>query len=183
MPTLPNDRSDQGVLLYASQDGSGSFLFPGGQAGTVQTLTNANYIKSARVLRVGAYRRLLLTVSGTISVGMASVIVIVEAKRIDPQNGSDAAPFDVWKVISTIRCDAESNAGAVIAPAASQTITRAQLAGQSVADGVGGGAATEVLGVQLLTEEHQGASEVRVIVKATNAPNAGDLVVVAANAA
>ena len=169
------DRTDQGVLMYAEHTGDGgSFLKPEGTAGTVQTLTNANYIYSARTIPVGTGQKLVLTVAGTISAGMASAIVVVEARRADPQNA--AAAFNRWAVIGTVRGDSAGSA-----PASTQTILRAALAGQSVADGVGGGATTEVIGVRLLTTDFAYASEVRVLAKATNAPEANDVVIVAAN--
>lgn len=167
--------SDLGVICYAQYSGdSGSFTQGGGQVGTVQTLTEANYIASAYTAQVGSADKLVIAIQGAISVAMASVTVIVEAQRLDLQN--TGAAFNRWQVIGTVRSDSPSTA-----PAASQTITRANLVGQSVADGVGGGASTETIGVRLLTTDHA-FSAVRVLLKAANAPQTGDVIIVAVNA-
>jgi hypothetical protein len=159
---------DFGIMLYASHGGAGSYTTVTGEVGTPRTLTNANYISSDEIY-VGAGQSLALVVDGVISVGLASVVFIVEAKQRDAANPT----LTNWSVIGTVRSDSPSTA-----PAASQTVTRANLAGQSVADGLGGGASTETLGVRLLTTDFQAATQVRVIAKATNATQAGDRVTI-----
>ena len=168
--TAPASPNDLGVILYASQDGSGSYVTPKGTTVSAKTLTSANYITSSTI-NCGGFSALALTVTGTISVAMASAVVIVERRRVDPNNTS----IPKWSVIGTVRSDAPGSS-----PAASQTILRADLVGQSVDEG--SGAAAEVLGVTLLTTDHVLASELRVIVVASNAPQAGDKIIISANA-
>lgn len=165
-------QSDAGILFYGSNNGSGSYTKINGTAGTVRTITNANYVSSEALSAAGRRPDLRITVSGTISAGMASAIIIVEGRRTDRNN----TVAENWKVLGTTRGDSPS-----VAAAATQTITRANLVGQSVADGIGGGAATETLDVVLLTTDHRQCDELRVIVKATNAPESGDVIVVAVN--
>lgn len=161
---------NQGIILYASHGGAGSFTGPDGNAGTVRTLTNANYITSDEIM-VGRSGALALSVGGVISAGMASATVIVEAEQVDADNPT----LVKWSTIGTVRGDDPA-----VAPAASQTIVAADLVGESVADGVGGGAATEVLDVRLLTTDHVASVKLRCIVKATNATQAGDYITIRA---
>lgn len=164
--------TDLGIVLYAVHSGdSASFTKANATAGTTKTLTNANYIVSDTILDAGMAGALVFTITGTISVGMASAVVIVEAQRSDANNPT----VPKWCVIPTVRSDDPT-----AAPAASQTITRAQLAGQSV--DTGSGAATEVLGVRLATTDHVLAQNVRVLVKASNAPQANDKIIVSGDA-
>src|SRR5207248_1702431 len=74
--------SDVGIVLYASQDGSGSFTKADGNPGTVRTITNANFIASDW-FDVGRFADLFITVAGVISGGMTSVVVMIERRRSD----------------------------------------------------------------------------------------------------
>lgn len=170
MPTFTPPH-DQGIVFYATQDGSGSFTLTNGTAGTVRTLANANYV-SGDWINCSLIQDLHLTVSGVISAGMASAVIALEGRRVDVNNGS---LFGNPQVLGTVRGDSPSTAAA-----ASQTVTRANLAGQSVANGTGGGAATETLDVALITTDARWCDQFRVIVKATNAAEAGDKIIVAA---
>jgi hypothetical protein len=161
---------DLGVLLYATQSGSGSYAKPDGTAGTVRTLSAANYIASDW-FDAGRFADLYLTVSGAISTTMASGVVIVERKRVDANNGTLFGPA----VVPVTRLDANTIA-------TSTTITRAQLAGQSVSAWPSVSPATEQLDVVLFTQGLRWASKFRVLLLASGAPQSGDTIVIAANA-
>lgn len=164
--------TDKGVIFGATNDGTGSFKNADGTAGTMRTLTNANYIAGAWIAS-GLSQRLRLVVTGVLSGGgAASAAVVLEGRRIDAQNETIfQRPF----VIDTARPAAPSNP-----PATSQTIATADLVGESVADGLGGGASTEALDVALLTTDHFLADEYRVLVKTGAAPAAGDQLFISA---
>jgi len=171
--------TSRGVVFFGTNDGSGAYTDPKGNAGVPWTLTNANF-EAGEWFPVGPTdRELFLDVSGVISVAMASALVIVEAQARDPRNGSALlAPF----VCGTVRVDKQSNATVVRAPEAQQTIARADLAGQSVSANKDGSApAAEVLDVVLRTVDQRGAFQARVLVKGSNAAQAGDTVVVYAS--
>jgi len=178
MPPTIVPQASRGCIFFGTSDGSGAYTDPKGNAGTPWTLTNANFEASDQFPVGPDDRDLFIDIAAVISVGMASAVIIVEGLVEDRNNPGLFNPF----VCGTVRVDKQSNAGATIAPAASQTIARADLAGQSVSLAkAGGGATTEVLDVTLRTTDHRGAAFVRVLVKATNAPQAGDKVAIFAS--
>jgi len=107
MPTAPNDRRDGGIVLYAQRSGdvADTFLTVKGVAGVVRTLSAAHWIASDW-FQVGAVENLHLTVKGTISVGLASVLLRVEGKRRDTLNDTSASvTFGRPYLIDTVRTD------------------------------------------------------------------------------
>jgi len=165
--------SDLGLVLYASGDGSGVFTTRTGQPGTVRTLTEANYIASDWLEDVGRFNELFITVSGVVSIAMFGFTVVLERRRID-EGGLASRP----SVIGTVRCD-----DPMATKATQQTITRGQFIGQNVSDWPNGTAALEELDVVLSTTDHRGATECRVLVIATAAPEPTDRIIVAVRGA
>ena len=164
--------SDLGIVLFASGDGSGSFSNRDGTPGVVRTLTNANFIASDW-FDVGRLAELLISISGVVSAQMASAVVMLERRRTDEKN-----PLFVYSpaVIGTLRTDDPT-----AAKAAQQTITRNQLAGQTVSAWPNVAPAVEILDVVLATTDQRWAGQCRVLVKATNAVAPTDRVVISAN--
>lgn len=165
--------SDLGIVLFARGDGTGAYTKPDGSAGTIRTLTEQHFIASDW-FEAGRLAQLFITISGSISAQMASAVVLLERRRRDAQNGALFGPA----VIATLRAD---DLGA--AAAAQQTITRAQLAGQNVSGWPNVAPAVEALDVVLLATAHAWAGPCRVLVKATNAPQPTDQLIVAVNGA
>jgi len=161
--------SDLGIVLVASGDGSGVFTTRTGQPGTARTLTEAHYIGSDWFDGAGRFNELFITVSGVVSVAMFGFTVILERRRVD-EGGLASHP----SVIGTLRCD-----DPMATKATQQTITRGQLIGQNVSDWPDGTAAVEDLDVVLSTTDHRGATECRVLVIATAAPEPTDRIIVA----
>ena len=188
--------SDKGVILYASQDGTGTFKDPRGNTGTARTLTASNWIAS-EWFYVSTPADLAVVVSGTISAAMASVLVALERQAIAPVNDTTAPPagplFFRPSVVSTVRGDYPA-----AAPKTQQTILRADLTrGAGATDAVAAvtgdthaaqasnallAAAEDLLDVTLLTTDHKWSGRCRVIVRASNAPAAGDKIIIAAYA-
>ena len=179
MPPTNAPFYSRGCIFFGTNDGTGAYTAPNGNPGVPWTLTNANFEASDWFPVNPADKDLLIDVSGVISVGMASAIVIVEAQAADPFNTSLLTPY----ICGTIRTDNQSNTTVVRAPEKQQTILRADLVGQSVSVAKAGGSpATEVLDVVLRTTDHRGAFQMRVLVKCSNAPQAGDKLIVYAAA-
>ena len=96
---------------------------------------------------------------------------MIERRRHDELNASLFYPA----LVGTARLDDPSAAMATV-----QTITRAQLVGQTVSDWPAAGPAIETLDVVLATTNHRWG-QCRVLVKATGAPQPTDWIVIAAN--
>ena len=141
-----------------------------GTPGTVRTLTNANWIASDW-LDAGRFADVYLTVAAVISVQMATVLVMLERRRRDDVNS-----FFSPALVGTLRLDDPT-----AAKTAQQTITRAQLVGQSVSAWPAVAPATETLDVVLSTTDQRWAGQCRVLVKATGAPQPTDRLIIAIN--
>lgn len=161
--------SDLGVIFYGSGDGSGSYVGPDGNPGLVRTLTDAHWLAGPWI-QAGRFADLFLTISAVVSAQMTSFAVTLERRRSDTRN----ALFHP-ALIATARLD-DPAAGR----ATQQTITRAQLVGQTMSAWPNVAPAIETLDVVLATVDQRWAGECRVLVKTTGVPLAGDRVVIAA---
>lgn len=165
---MPN--SDLGVVLYASGDGTGSYVAPDGNAGSVRTLTANNWIASDW-FDPGRFADLYVTISGIISVQLASVLVRLERQRRDATN----AVFHT-ALIGSRRLD-DPSAGELV----EHTIARANLVGQNVSAWPNASPAVETLDVVLFTPNARWSGPCRILVKASNGPANADRIVVAIN--
>ncbi len=160
--------SDLGIVLFASGDGTGVFSTQTGETGMARMLTNTHFLASDW-FDAGRFAALFVTVSGVISASMAGVTVMLERRRRD-----DGTVLFQPSVIGTRRCD-----DPLTARSTQQTITRSQLAGQTVSEWPAGAPRPERLDVVLSTAEHRGAGQCRVLLQASGPPDPADRIVVA----